>query len=67
MRFITDTLLRLYAWTKSETAQTMAEYGLILALISVAAIAIMILLGGQIGAVFQDIADCLAAREGCPL
>jgi Flp pilus assembly pilin Flp len=55
MRFITDTLLRLYAWTKSETAQTMAEYGLILALISVAAVAVMILLGSQIGAVFSNV------------
>lgn len=59
MRFITDTLLRLYCWTKNETAQTMAEYGLILALISVAAIVVMIALGGQIGAVFSDVTDHL--------
>jgi pilus assembly protein Flp/PilA len=59
MRFISDTLLRLYSWAKEETAQTMAEYGLILALISVAAIAVMILLGGQIGAVFSDVTSHL--------
>ena len=60
MRFISDTLLRLYCWAKEETAQTMAEYGLILALISVAAIAVMILLGDQLGAVFQYVTDSLA-------
>jgi pilus assembly protein Flp/PilA len=38
-----------------EEGQTMAEYGLILALISVAAVAVMITLGGQIGATFTDI------------
>jgi pilus assembly protein Flp/PilA len=59
MRFINETLLRLYTWAKEETAQTMAEYGLILALISVAAIAVMILLGGQIGAVFSDVTSHL--------
>ena len=55
MRFINDTLLRLYCWAKDETAQTMAEYGLILALISVAAIAALVLLGPQIRVVFNDI------------
>lgn len=60
MRFISDTLLRLYCWAKDETAQTMAEYGLILALISVAAIAVMILLGDQLGAVFTDVTSHLS-------
>lgn len=55
MRFINDTLLRLYCWVKEERGQTMAEYGLILALISVAAIAVMILLGAKIGSVFTDV------------
>jgi Flp pilus assembly pilin Flp len=55
MRLVSDLLVRLYCWTKEETAQTMAEYGLILALISVAAVAVMILLGSQIGAVFSDV------------
>jgi pilus assembly protein Flp/PilA len=60
MRFISDTLLRLYCWAKEETAQTMAEYGLILALISVAAVAVLLLLGPQIAAVFTNIKDTLA-------
>ncbi len=55
MRFINDTLLRLYCWAKDETAQTMAEYGLILALVSVAAVAALLLLGPQIKAVFDTI------------
>jgi pilus assembly protein Flp/PilA len=59
MRFISDTLLRLYCWAKEETAQTMAEYGLILALISVAAIAALLLLGPQIKAVFDNITGVL--------
>jgi pilus assembly protein Flp/PilA len=60
MRFISDTLLRLYCWAKEETAQTMAEYGLILALISVAAVAVLLLLGPQIADVFTNIKDTLA-------
>ena len=38
-----------------EEGQTMAEYGLILALISVAAVVVMGLLGDQIGSTFDDI------------
>jgi pilus assembly protein Flp/PilA len=59
MRFITDTLLRLYCWAKEETAQTMAEYGLILALISVAAIAALLLLGPQLGVIFNRVTSAL--------
>jgi len=59
MRFISDTLLRLYCWAKDETAQTMAEYGLILALISVAAIAALLLLGPQLDAIFDRITAAL--------
>ncbi len=57
MRFISDTLLRVYCWLKDDKAQTMAEYGLILALISVTAIAALILLGPQIKSVFQSVTD----------
>ena len=60
MRLISDTILRLYCCAKEDTAQTMAEYGLILALISVAVIAVLILLGDQLGAVFQYVTDNLA-------
>ena len=59
MSFITTSILRLYCWAKEETGQTMAEYGLILALISVAAIALMVLLGTQIGNVFTDVTTAL--------
>ena len=59
MRFINDTLLRLYCWAKDETAQTMAEYGLILALISVAAIAALLLLGPQLKSIFDRITAAL--------
>lgn len=38
-----------------EEGQTMAEYGLILALISVAAVAVMVTLGGKIGETFTAI------------
>jgi len=56
MRFINDTLLRLYCWAKDETAQTMAEYGLILALVAVVVITAITLLGGNISAFFTDLA-----------
>jgi Flp pilus assembly pilin Flp len=59
MRFISDLLTRLYCWTKDETAQTMAEYGLILALISIAAITVAVLLGSQIGTVFTNVTTAL--------
>jgi pilus assembly protein Flp/PilA len=59
MRFINDTLLRLYCWAKDEKAQTMAEYGLILALISVAAIAALLLLGPQLKSIFDRITSAL--------
>ena len=59
MRFINDTLLRLYCWAKDESAQTMAEYGLILALISIAAIATLLLLGPKIAGVFTKVTNAL--------
>jgi len=64
MRFISDTIRQFFSWAKEETAQTMAEYGLILALISVAAVAVLLLLGPQIAAVFQNITDSLAGAIG---
>jgi Flp pilus assembly pilin Flp len=47
---------RLYSWLREETAQTMAEYGLILALVSVVAIVALIMVGDNLYAVFEDIA-----------
>lgn len=42
-----------------EEGQGMTEYGLILGLIAIAAVAALVALGGDIGATFQDIADRL--------
>jgi Flp pilus assembly pilin Flp len=55
MRFMHETALRLYCWAREETAQTMTEYAVILSLISVAAVAVAILLGGQIGALITRV------------
>ena len=46
---------------RNEKGQGMVEYGLILALISVAAIALMTTMGTKIGAVFTDITTKLGA------
>ncbi|MGD0766054.1 MAG: Flp family type IVb pilin [Dehalococcoidia bacterium] len=59
MQFINDSLLRLYVWIKEEKAQTMAEYGLILALVSVVAIAVLVTVGGNLKNVFTSIANNL--------
>jgi Flp pilus assembly pilin Flp len=59
MRFINQTILRFYCWTKDQKAQTMAEYGLILALVSVAAIIILGTVGGNLKNVFGSVANSL--------
>jgi pilus assembly protein Flp/PilA len=57
MRFITDTLTRLMSWMREEAGQTLVEYAIILALISVAAIAVLILLGPAVADTFQEVLD----------
>ena len=52
-------LAALRANLKKEEGQGLAEYALILVLISIAAIAIMALLGGKIGSVFTSISAAL--------
>lgn len=53
-------LTKLYCWLKSrEEGQTLAEYALILVLISIAAIIIMGTLGTEISNVFQDVVNAL--------
>jgi Flp pilus assembly pilin Flp len=64
---MSDAMLYLAVWVENwkasvrealedgERGQGMVEYGLILGLVSIAAIAIMVLLGGQIGARFTEI------------
>ena len=59
MQFINESILRLYCWMKEEKAQTMAEYGLILALVSVAAVIVLGTMGTKIGAVFTSITNSL--------
>jgi pilus assembly protein Flp/PilA len=44
---------------RDEEGQGLAEYALILALISIAAIAVMILLGTQIGVIFGKVSTSL--------
>jgi pilus assembly protein Flp/PilA len=43
-----------------ESGQDLAEYALLIALIAIVVIAAVTLLGGNIQAVFQDIADALS-------
>ncbi|MGD0114954.1 MAG: Flp family type IVb pilin [Dehalococcoidia bacterium] len=59
MQFINESILRLYCWMKEEKAQTMAEYGLILALVSVAAVIVLGTMGTKIGSVFTSITNSL--------
>jgi pilus assembly protein Flp/PilA len=53
------TMIRLF---KAEEGATAIEYGLIAALISVAAIAAMSALGGQLSTLFTTVKDNLATR-----
>ena len=57
MRFISDALTRLMSWIREEKGQTLVEYALIVGLVSIAAIVIMITMGGAIGDVFSAITD----------
>lgn len=50
---------RVKRFFRSEQGQTMAEYGLILVLIAVAAVATLTVLGGSISGVFTSIAGSL--------
>ena len=59
MQFINEKILRFYTWTQEDRGQTMAEYGLILALISVAAVAALLLLGPKISNLFTTVTNKL--------
>lgn len=56
-------LTRLY---KDESGQTMVEYGLLIALISIAVIAVLVLLGPRIAGFFQAVDNQLAASTPAP-
>jgi pilus assembly protein Flp/PilA len=51
--------MRLYDLLRRDEGATMVEYGLMVALIAVVALAAVTLLGGNIAAMFQTIADAL--------
>lgn len=50
----------------SEVGQGLLEYGLVLVLVSIAVVAILALLGPQIGQVFSTIATCVPPTAQCP-
>jgi pilus assembly protein Flp/PilA len=50
---------------RDEQGATAIEYGLIAALIAVAAITAMSSLGGALSATFQEVADCLDDNTTC--
>ena len=55
MRFITDALTRLVSWMREEAGQTLVEYAIILALLSIAAIAVLVLLGPAVADTFEAV------------
>lgn len=55
MRLINEALLRVMTWTRRDEGQTLVEYALIIALVSVAIVGALIALRGGITGVFQDI------------
>ena len=59
MQFINQIILRFYCWAKDEKAQTMAEYGLLLALVSVVALGILNTTGTSLANVFSAVANSL--------
>ena len=59
MRLISEALSRLATWVRREEGQTLVEYGLIVALISVVAITVLGLIGTNIVAKFTDVVTAL--------
>jgi pilus assembly protein Flp/PilA len=53
--FISNLMARVWAATRNEEGQTLVEYGLIVALLSIAAIVILGLLGESINDVFGKV------------
>src|SRR5215211_7537674 len=58
-RTISD--LMIAAHVRRQSGQAMVEYGLILGLVSVVGVAVLGIIGGQLGDVFQAISDQLTA------
>ena len=59
MSAINDLVLKMVARFQAEEGQTMVEYGLILALVSVVAITILITLGGKVVTTFTSASNAL--------
>ena len=59
MRLLNEALTRLMTWMRRSEGQTLVEYALIVALVSIAAIAVMITMGGAIRDTFQEIVGYL--------
>jgi Flp pilus assembly pilin Flp len=55
MRLLNEALLRVMTWTRRDEGQTLVEYALIIALVSVVLVAALVALRGNIAGVFQDI------------
>jgi Flp pilus assembly pilin Flp len=55
MRLINEALLRVMTWTRRDEGQTLVEYALIIALVSVALVAALGFLKGDIADVFTKI------------
>ena len=60
MRLLNEALIRVTTWLRRDEGQTLVEYALIVGLVSIAAILLMITMGGEIGNVFDKITDELA-------
>jgi len=52
-------LNKVLSWLRRDKGQTLVEYALIVGLVSIAAIVVMIAMGGEIGTVFGKITDVL--------
>jgi len=52
-------LNKVLSWLRRDEGQTLVEYALIVALVSIAAIAVMITMGGAIRDTFQEIVGYL--------
>lgn len=50
----------------SEAGQGLLEYGLVLVLVAVAVVAILAILGPQIGNIFSTINSCVPPTAACP-
>jgi pilus assembly protein Flp/PilA len=52
--------VRLMNWLNSEEGQSMAEYGLIIALVALVVLGALTLLGGGLSNIFSQIADTVS-------